>query len=560
MAAPAPIVVDATIFTRHTTREILQDIINRPDEYIPFLGGPALAAGFDLADFDVNRQVTQRNNPAYVSNPPFDLPLINAALENPDTPDLLFIWIIPALRNHAHGNVINNIYAVPQTLEPPLHVAARHGHTFAVDLLLTSPNIDLNVVYSETPSGPRDCAQAGHAHAGQCQPNGGQHGTSCMNILEASVRAFASSSDPDLKLGIRLCASMIAEDRRPGELFDQSGQLKNLYYNAISSGMNNFVIDQIDFYVNDPIPRQNLLDRGLEGILYPAAAAEDNSSLVEYVLELATNLQVLPMPSNPSLLGVNPIAAALENRHPNNAVAMIEQVLELCPDLGYDPLVYLQQLFRNSDIIAYASMYDENHDIFTRLMAVMQTDEEYIIECADYAFRRGAEADQNLRYAVTHFRFLRTVDWLWAAIHFRHLGYIRAVLSLPEFKNDVLDEALPAVPAFGDVPAAPEGWTFLGAVVEARMLLAIILLLNHGANAQVVSRAEWGNLLDHIHEDWDYSNMSRTQFVSIYMEYDFFEGDDLRVGVNEDRLNGDDISGNVELVLRAITKGSHGLF
>lgn len=527
MAAPAPIVVDATIFTRHTTRQILQDIINRPDEYISFLGGPALTAGFDLAAFDVNRQVTQRNNPAYVSNPPFDFPLINAALEHPKTPDVVFDWIIDALRIHPHGNVINNIYAVPQTLEPPLHVAARHGHAYAVDLLLMSPNIDLNLVYSETPGRPGDCAQAGHAHAGQCQPNGGQYGTPCMDIFEASVGAFALSVDPELRLAIRLSASIIAEDRRPGEPLDQNGQLKNLYYKAISSGMNDFVIDQIDFYVRitpDPIPRQNLLDRGLERILYPAAAAEDNSSIVQYILNIATQFQVLPMPPNPSLLGVNPIATALENRHPNNAVAMIQHVFELCPDLGHDPLVYLQQLLRNSDIIAYASMYDENHDVFTRLMAVMQTDEEYIIECADYAFRRGAEADQNLRYAVTHFRFLRTVDWLWAAIHFRHLGYIRAVLSLPEFKNDVLDEALPAVPAFGDVPAAPEGWTFLGAVVEARMLLAIILLLNNGANTQVVSCAEWGNLLNHIHEDWDYSDMSRTQFVSIYMEYDFFEG------------------------------------
>ncbi|XDG10139.1 hypothetical protein ABKA04_009754 [Annulohypoxylon sp. FPYF3050] len=517
----------------------MEDIIDRPDAYLPFLAG----GGFDLAVFDVNRQVTQRNNPAYVSNPDFDLPLINAALEHPDTPQLVFEWII-----------------VPQTLEPPLHAAVRHGHIYAVDRLLASPNIDLSIVYSQTPGRPGDCAQAGHAHAGQCQPNGGEIGTSCMGILEASVRAFALSLDPVHQDNVRVCTAWVTDHTLPEDPLDRNGQLISLYSIAISSGMDGFVVDQIDFIVRDmpgSIIRQNVLDRGLERILYAAAAAEDDNPLVQYILNFANEFQVLPMPPNPSLLGVNPIATALENRHPNNALTIIQHVFEHCPNFGHDPLVYLQQLLRNSDIIAYASMYDENHDVFTRLMAVMQTDEEYIIECADYAFRRGAEADQNLRYAVTHFRFLRTVDWLWAAIHFRHLGYIRAVLSLPEFKNDVLDEALPAVPAFGDVPAAPEGWTFLGAVVEARMLLAIILLLNNGANTQLISRAEWSNLLNHIHEDWDNSDMSRTQFVSIYMEYDFFEGDDLRVEVEE--LDGGDISGNVELVLRAIQKESHGL-
>ncbi|KAI1086069.1 hypothetical protein F5B19DRAFT_480499 [Rostrohypoxylon terebratum] len=569
----------AAIFQTFTPKQIIVEMIKDPDRFWPPY------AGYDIGAYDVERQIALRNDYEHVEDPVRDLPLLNAAIEHhavrmsEKTPRWLFDYLINSYDAHPNKTAINGIYRRRQRLEPPLHAAIRLGCSYVVQQLMASPDIDVNVRYaahfSLAAERPFDCIHAGFAHTGLCTLRAGEYSpysSSCFDAVEAGVYFFLAARTEGFSDGrtiprlIEVCAQyLLRVHGHHVAPFDLDGELDPLFHLAIMEQMNSWIVDVIESIVHGDQTspqRQNLLFRGYEKLLNVAVAVPgDKNPLVPHILRLATDDRLLPVPPDPSVLGTNPIAAALQAKNPYNAVAVAEHVynaFSLDDDVPQDPMLYLQNLFRNFEVIHYGSISDENHHFFIQMLSVMLEDDDYIEECAGWAFLWAREADQNLRYVVTNFPIMRTVDWLWMAIHSRHLGYIRAILNLPEFTADVVSKPMPAVNAIGDVPAAPEGWTFLGAVVQARMLHAILLLLNRGANPHVVPRTEWSLFWREASEDWNSGDMERVQFVSIYMEYDFFQGDDL-VGSVADLEANQTITNTVEVALATIERECLGL-
>ncbi|KAI1452621.1 hypothetical protein F4805DRAFT_472258 [Annulohypoxylon moriforme] len=157
--------------------------------------------------------------------------------------------------------------------------------------------------------------------------------------------------------------------------------------------------------------------------------------------------------------------------------------------------------------------------------------DDYINHCALRTFRAGKSSFRNALFLIEG--GCNAALWLRTAIEYRNVGAFEAIISKHWVARNSLDALIPAIPAWQNVHGAQDGWTILGAVVEARFLSGVELLLNAGANPSVVSPAEWSSLYNEITEARQVLNTSK--FAKIYFNYGFFQWD-LPL-VNQEALN-----------------------
>ncbi|KAI1208041.1 uncharacterized protein F4807DRAFT_462130 [Annulohypoxylon truncatum] len=537
---------------------IIRSVVAYPDRYF--------TPEFDIAQRDGVRQLAHRQNLA--ASGPFPVPLLNTAIESEDTDEWLLHRFMEGLDAPFPG-AVNAVYPILQMLEPPLHTAVRAGRADAVRMLLGHPTINTMTVYVQQRSANAgDCRLSGFAHPSPCEPDSFE--SPCLTASEYVIECFSrAEAGSMLQRNIENCGLVfVAAGSFPGPL-DADSRVVPSFARAMQAGMHRYTLAILERILKSAPAhdehRVRLLQRGLERILYQAAGAMESNPFIQQILDLSDENNIFPLPANPSSLGVNPIAAALENTHPHNAHNILDFIKRrLGAEFGLQSVEWVRVLLRNSDIMSHSSNTDDNHVFFRALIDFIprppllgpganmlkqqfeQERNEFMTQCAHEAFRAGKLAILNATLLIEG-QGCDTDLWLRAAIEYRNTGAFEVIISKWLKMGKSLDTPLSAVPASENLQGAQEGWTILGAVIEARLLVAIELLLNAGADPNVVVLADWFSLYNEIDEAQRVLQMP--QFVKIYFGYGFFQGDTLLVS-QEELDNNQAIREHTRLILR----------
>ncbi|KAI2468773.1 hypothetical protein F4781DRAFT_396827 [Annulohypoxylon bovei var. microspora] len=516
---------------------------------------------FDIALRDGMRQAAQRQNPSLVDSP-YPAPLLNAAIESEDTEEWLLRRFMDGL-TAASVCAVNAIYPALQSLEPPLHTAVRLGRPDAVRALLLYPTIHPTTKYCLENSNIRgDCEFAGFAHPFPCIPD--SFGTPCLTACEYAIDCFSRApAGSMLQRNIEICGLVfVAAGSFPGPLTEDSVVVPS-FSQAIRVGMNRYAEAVLERILDWPTSSQiqQLKNRGMERILNQSVVVAESSHLVSEIMDMSIDYDIFPMPPIQDLVGENPIAIALRHRHPLNALEILG-MLKALEALVYEPNDYITILMRNADMITHASTTDDNFEFFRAYVLFLDDlpfsipdddDEdqfyndlsEFLHQCAYGAFYAGKSAIRNATFLIRE-QGCNTATSLLVAIECGNVGAFDAIISVWLEHGESLDQARPAVPASQNTKGAEEGWTILGVVIEARLLSAIEVLLNKGADPQVVDTADWLYFMDEIEGAWD--TLSKREFVEKYLRYGFFEGGGL-IGSEEELNNNQLIDHHVGLMI-----------
>ncbi|KAI0890122.1 uncharacterized protein GGS22DRAFT_194331 [Annulohypoxylon maeteangense] len=550
--------LDDTLFDQDP-KLIIRSVIAYPDYYF--------TSEFNIADRDGVRQATYRWDEA--SFEPFPVPLLNTAIEMPDTPDDILSEFIDGLDREFPG-AINASYPVLHQIEPPLHAAMRVGRVGAVSQLVRRATLDTEMKYSQQHHDtPGYCKMSGFAHTGPCEP---EHVNSpCPTALEYAIECYCNAQPGSpLRENIEQCALILVDANAYPAPFDNDSRLIPSFRRAIQGRMNGYVYGVINQLLKLPYTDANrnyLLGRGLEKILYEAAGAMENSGLVSRILDtISMNNEIFPIPHYPATLGANPIAAALENRCPQNACNISDFIWDVLNDHEEEPEQWVRDFLRNTDIIINASSTDDNYAYLENLMIFVHnppiTDwpngiteyneelAEYVRQCAYEAISSGKLATRNTVFLVEH--GCDTALFWRVAIGYRNVAALMAMIASWSKIGKSLDEPQPAVPALeglggADLQDISSGWTILGAVVEARFLTGIVLVLNADANPNIVSHEDWRSLFDELLEAE--RDLSILQVVKIYFRGEFFNGGEL-IGTMDELEKNELVRAWLRLVIR----------